>query len=187
MQFRPVFYEVFRVLVTAQAPLHFEIMNLTGERHLFDRSVTRAAGNPVFNMNAVVKINEIGQVRNAAPFERPAAGGALANGLKHGTVFPDFAVAIHAELGVGHGGLGFGLDALMAIAAVDAEVRHVMLMAERHRLRMDRVGVGDVRRSIDETGQDQETSQAEGTRQERPTKKTVSAFGKLHRHFKTST
>src|SRR5258708_40090430 len=68
---------------------------------------------------------------DAAPDDRLSRGIAVADRLEHSGVRPDLGVAVHARLRRWYAGEVRDLDRGMAIAAVDAEAGHVVLMAER--------------------------------------------------------
>src|SRR5262249_13747976 len=70
-------------------------------------------------------------------------------GLQHRAIAPDLLVAVHAHFGCWNSRKGTPLHADMAIAAVDTEAAHVMLVAERNRLVEYNVLSGYIRRAND--------------------------------------
>ena len=85
-------------------------------------------------MDRVVEVREVGKVVDPDPLERPVGAEALADRLEDRRVRPDLAVAAHASLGRGYPGERARLDARVAVAAVDPESGHVVLVREGDRL-----------------------------------------------------
>ena len=115
-----------------QAPLHQQRIGLKHQRHLVDLSVARRAAYALVDMNAVIKIDEIGQAMNFDPRDGFIAAIALANGLQVGRRVEENRMTIHAGLrrrNTGHGG---SFDAGMTVAAVNTVIANVMFMAELH-------------------------------------------------------
>ena len=50
-----------------QTPLHQQRRHLIGERHLVDPAVARRAADALVHVNAVIEIDEAGQVIDALP------------------------------------------------------------------------------------------------------------------------
>jgi len=67
-----------------------------------------------------------------------------ANRGEGGAAQPNLGVAGHAGLGGRHSGGRRDFHAGVAIAAIDTQFAHVMLVTERHRLRPGIVDFGDV-------------------------------------------
>ena len=63
---------VLRVAMALQAPFHVEGLGPPGERHLVDRSVAGGTAHSFVDVDAVVKKNEVGQVVDPVPKQRPA-------------------------------------------------------------------------------------------------------------------
>src|ERR1035437_3230633 len=101
------------------------------------------------NMNAVIEINEVGELVHARPLQRLPGFVAGAHRLEELGVGPDLRVAVHARLGRRDAGEARGLDRGVAIAAVDAEPGHVVLMAEREWLRLAPPRISNVGRTLD--------------------------------------
>src|SRR5437763_7502193 len=93
-------------------------------------AVASGASNALVHVNAVVEVNEVGEIVNTPPFNGTAAGPTIANRLGKGRVRPDLRMARHACFGRGEAGKMRGLNAGMAVAAIDAVIFHVMLVAE---------------------------------------------------------
>ena len=104
------------------------------QRHLVDRPVAGGAADALVHVNAVIEIHEVGQIVDARPLERLAGAEALPHRLQHRRVRPDLRVAVHARLGRRNAGKARVLHRRVAVAAIDAQSRHVVLVAERHRL-----------------------------------------------------
>src|SRR5215210_578295 len=129
--------ELARIAVTRQAPLHLERRLLVHQRHAVHPPMAGRAADSLRDMDAVVEVDEIGQVVHAGPFDRHVVGVARPHRLEQVRVRPDLLVAVHADLGGRDPREARLLDGRMAVAAVDPEARHVMLMAERHGLLED--------------------------------------------------
>src|SRR6266849_1757636 len=85
-------------------------------------------------MNAVIEIGEIRQTVNFDPLNGFIAAIALANGLEVGRIIEKHRMAVHAGLRGRNAGNSGSFHAGMTVAAVDAVVADVMLVAELHRL-----------------------------------------------------
>jgi len=130
------------IAMAAQAPLHLQRFRLVHQGHLVDRTVAGVAADALGHVNAVIEINEVGELVHAGPLQRFAGAVAGADGLKELGVGPDLRVAVHARLGRRNSGEAGGLDRGVTVAAVDAESGDVMLMAEWDRLRLADSGIG---------------------------------------------
>jgi len=124
----------FRLAVTFHAPLHVERVYLEHQRHFVDAPMARRAADALIYMNAVVEIDKIGQVVDARPFERFAGLKAGPDRLEHFRIRPELRMTGHASLGGRDSGNCRSLNGSVAIAAIDAVIGDMVLMAERHRL-----------------------------------------------------
>ena len=93
------------------------------------------AADALRHVDRVVEVDEVGEVVDAVPDERPPRPEALAHRLEHRGVFPDDLVAVVAGRRRGDAGEGRRLDAGVAVAAVDAEPGDVVVVAEGDELR----------------------------------------------------
>ena len=125
---------LLRVPVAVEAPLHGQRVLLPGDRHLVHPAVAGDAADALLDVDAVVEVDEVRQVVDALPLERRPVAEALPHRLQQRAVGPDLRVAGHAGLGRRDAGEGGLLHGGVAVAAVDAVVRDVVLVAERHRL-----------------------------------------------------
>ena len=123
-----------RVAVAVEAPLHLQRVLLQHQRHLVDAPVAGLAADALLHVDAVVEVDEVGQVVHARPLQRLVVAEAGAHRLEDRRVRPDLRVAVHAGLGRRDAGERRRLDRRVAVAAVDAVVEHVVLVAELHRL-----------------------------------------------------
>ena len=96
--------------------------------------MTALAADSFSDMDAVIEVNEIGQVVDARPHDRVTRAVACSYRLQHRTVRPDLRMAVHARLGWRDTGERRGFDRRMAITAVDTERPHVVRVAEGNRL-----------------------------------------------------
>src|SRR6185437_4714279 len=105
------------------------------------------AANALGDVNVVTKVYVLRQSGDARPGDRLVVGKAFADRLQHRGVGPDLGMAGHAGRSRRQSGLWAGLDAGVAITAIDAEIAGMMLVAERDRLRGTKIRRGDVIRS----------------------------------------
>jgi len=130
------------IAMAAQAPLHLQTLLLVHQGHLVDGAVAGVAADTLGDVNAVIEIDEVGELVDASPLQRFAGAVAGADGLEKLGVGPDLRVAVHARLGRRDAGEAGGLDRGVTVAAVDAESGDVVLMAEGNRLRLADARVG---------------------------------------------
>lgn len=130
-----------------QTPLHLKRRHLISERHLVNAAVTGRASHALVHMNAVVEVDELRQIMNARPPERLARTKARAHGFEHGAVRPDLRMTVHAGGRGRQSCEGVGFYGRVTIAAINAVVRDVMLMAEGHGLLARNARFRDVRRA----------------------------------------
>ena len=126
---------LLRRAMAFQAPLHLQRSIVVHQRHAVDRPVAGVAAHALVDVNAVIEINEIRQIVDPGPHQRLAAAETLAHRLQQRRSRPDLRVAVHAGFGRRNAGKAGSLDRSVAIAAIDAQARHVVLVAEGHRLR----------------------------------------------------
>lgn len=88
------------------------------------------AADSLVHMNAVIEINVVGKIVDPSPFQRFAGSKTRAHGLQIGTIGPNLLVAIHAHGGRRNTRGRSGLYRSVAIAAIDAIIARVMLVAE---------------------------------------------------------
>src|SRR5437016_8218443 len=96
--------------------------------------MTRGAPDAFLNVNAVVEVNEIGQIVDLHPGDGLAGAPAFAHGLEQLGVGPDSRVAGHAGFGGGETGEVGILDGCVAVAAVDPKAADVVIVTEGNRL-----------------------------------------------------
>lgn len=81
--------ELFRATMAVKAPFHLQSLVLPHERHAIDASMAGRAADTFVNVNAVVKINEVGQVVHPRPANRHAALVTIAHRLENIAAGPD--------------------------------------------------------------------------------------------------
>src|SRR5215467_11368628 len=62
--------ETLRIAVTFEAPLHLKRVHLPYQRHLIDSAVAGRAPDALIDVNAVIEINEVGQIMHPLPDDR---------------------------------------------------------------------------------------------------------------------
>src|SRR5262249_40417863 len=160
---RPRTYVSFRIAVAIEAPLHLQRVLLPHQRHAVDLSVTRRAADSLIDVDAVVEIDEVGQVVHARPFDRSAGAEALSHRLEERAVREELRVAVHARLGRRNARERRLLDRRVAVAAVDAVARDVPLVAELDRLLARGARLRHPRRSIHFVEESEERCDEEDT------------------------
>ena len=78
-----------RRAMALDAPLHLQRGVIEHQRHAINRAVTGIAADALIYMNAVVEINEVGQIVHPIPDQRLARPEALAHRLEQGRARPD--------------------------------------------------------------------------------------------------
>src|SRR4051812_21009330 len=96
--------------------------------------MTRGAPDAFLNVNAVVEIDEIGQVVDLHPGDRLAGAPAFAHGLEQLGVGPNSRVAGHARFGGGEAGKVGVFNRCVAVTAVDPKAADVVIVTEGDRL-----------------------------------------------------
>ena len=139
---------ILRRAMTAKAPLHLQGFLLIHQRHLVDGAVAGIASHTLRHVNAVIEKDEIGQLIHPRPLQRLARAVAGTNGLQQLGIGPDLRMAVHAGFGGRNSSEAGGFYRSVAITAVNAEASNMVLVAERHRLRLAHPGISDVRRAL---------------------------------------
>lgn len=155
--------ELLRISVAVEAPLHVERVFSPHQRHLVDRSVACRAGHAFVNVNAVIEIDEVRQIMHARPLNRLAGLRTLAHGGQNCAVCKELRVTIHADASSRNAGERRLLDARVAIAAIQADISHMMLVAERNWLFAHHAYFSGIGR----TNQDQQQAKAGRSQKER--------------------
>lgn len=121
-------------LVAFQAPLHVQRGRLVRQGHLVNFTVAGGAAHALGDVDAVIKVDEVGQIVDARPLERLAGLPAVLQRLEHRGVREDLRVAGHARFRGRNACEIALLDRRVAIPAINAIVTNVARMAERDRL-----------------------------------------------------
>ena len=135
--------------MTLEAPLHLKRSRLIGKRHQIDAPVTSRASDTLVHMDAVIEIDEVGQVINAGPFEGFAGAPALAYGFEVRAVCPDLRVTVHARFGGRNPGISKFFNRSVTIAAIDRLIAYVMFVTELNRLFARKESLSVVRGSVE--------------------------------------
>ena len=152
-----------RIAMAIQAPTHIQRRSLENERHLVDGTVTRGAADALVDVNAVIEVDVIGQAVDLDPLNRLVSTKAFANRFEIADIVEEDGMAIHAGLGGRNARIAGTFHAGMTVAAVDAVVSNMVLVAELYRLIAGNAFVGD----IGGTGQDQYRSQCQSAQNNR--------------------
>jgi hypothetical protein len=145
----------FRIAVAIDAPAHIQRGCLENQRHLIDSAVACGTAYAFRHVDAVIEIYIFGQPMDAHPMNRLVSAVAFPHRLEISDIIEEHRVAIHAGLRRRHTGDRRTLDARVAIAAVDAIIADVMLVAELNGLIARNVLIGQIGRA----GSEQHTRQ----------------------------
>ena len=132
------------MIVAFDAPAHVERVGPISDWHVADGAVAGRASDAFRDVDAVVEINEARQGVDARPLERDVGRQARAHRLEHRARHPNFGVAAHASVGRGHAGERRPLDRRVAVTAVNAVFRHVVLVAEGDGLLACQIDLGKI-------------------------------------------
>ncbi len=134
------------IAVAIQAPAHRERRSLKDKGHLIDRAMAGRAANALVDVDAVIKVDVVGQAMHFNPLDGLVRAVALPNGFQITDVVEENGMAIHAGLGGRYARVSRTLHAGMTVAAVDAFISHVVLVAELYGLIPRHALVGDIGR-----------------------------------------
>src|SRR5208337_802063 len=135
-----------RIAVAIQAPAHRERRSLKDKGHLVDRAMAGRAANPLVDVDAVIEINVVGQAMHFNPLNGLVRAVAFPNGFQITDVVEENGMAIHARLGGRNARISRTLHAGMTVAAVNAFISHMVLVAELYGLIPGHAFVGDIGR-----------------------------------------
>lgn len=147
LAFRPD--EQLGLPMTLKAPLHLQRSSLISEGHQVNTPVTGRAAHTLVHVDAVIEINEVGQIVNAGPPDRLARPPALAYRLQIRAVRPNLRVAVHAGFGGWDPGIRELFNGCVAVATIDRLIADVMFMAELYRLFSREESLSVVRRPVE--------------------------------------
>ena len=148
VNFRPRTDLQLGITVAVQAPLHLQAADLVHQRHGINRAMAGAATDSLSHVNAVVEVDELGQIVNTLPFDGTLFDPAVPHRFQQRGIGPDLAVTGHAGFGGRQPCKMRCLDRGVTIPTIDAQAANVMLMAERHRLILPLAYTGVPGRSV---------------------------------------
>jgi hypothetical protein len=154
--------------MAVDAPAHIESVDFKSQRHLIDAAVTGRASDAFIHVNAVIEIDEIGEIVDSRPRNRLAGAITGADRFQNLGVGPDLRVTSHARFCGRQTRERGGFDGRVTVAAVDAIVTDVMFMTERDGLVLGDSHIGGegarvefVRRPDERTEGQHQTSDAD--------------------------
>jgi hypothetical protein len=103
------------------------------------------AANALVDVDAVIEIHVIGQAMHFNPLDGLVRAVTFPNGFQITDVVEENGMAIHAGLGGRYARVSRTLHAGMTVAAVDAFISHMVLVAELYGLIPGHALVGDIR------------------------------------------
>ena len=171
-----------RIAMTIQAPLHLQRRLLHHQRHSVDPPVTGLASDTFVDVNAVIEIDKIRQIVDPYPPQRPLFAEAGAHRLEIRTRRPNLRVTIDTGLGRRNACRGRHFDRRMAVAAIDADPAHMMLMRELNRLFDKLVRRSHEIRTLKERNQPTKRQHEKKNANEARTRPGISGLGKDLRH-----
>src|SRR5215467_1924673 len=101
------------------------------------------------DVDTVIEIDKARKIMDPGPLNGLIVAKTIAHGRQYRAVGPDLTMAIHTGLGGRNARERTGFHGCMAIAAVDAVVANMMLVAKGNRLAAGDAYFGDIRRFID--------------------------------------
>src|SRR5579871_804334 len=172
----------FRIAMAIDAPAHIQRRCLEDQRHLIDSSVARGTAYAFCYVDAVIEIHIVRQAMHADPVDRSVSAVAFPHRLEISNVVKQHRMAIHAGLCRRHAGGCRTLHARMAIAAVDAIVADVVLVAELNWLIARDILIRQVRRARSEEHTRQSNAGQKHTCKDTESRDEVRASMKNLRH-----
>jgi len=112
-------------------------------------------------VNAVIKVDEIGQVVDPRPLERLSSAEAGTDRFQKLRVRPNLRMTAHARLRGRKAGEGGSLDGSMTVAAIDAIIANVVFVAEWNRLVSGHIHIRDKRSGVNLISRPNGSSQQE--------------------------
>jgi hypothetical protein len=103
------------------------------------------AANPLVDVDAVIEIHVIGQAMDFNPLDGLVRAVTFPNGFQITDVVEENGMAVHAGLGGRYARVSRTFHAGMTVAAVDAFISHMVLVAELYGLIPGHALVGDIR------------------------------------------
>jgi hypothetical protein len=140
---------VLRSPMASEAPLHLQRLRLVHQWHLVDRSMTGIASHSLSYVDAVIEKNKVRKLVDARPLQRLTGPIARPHRLEQAGVGPDLRMAIHTGLRRRNSREARGLNRGVAVAAIDAQSRYMVLMAEGNWLRLANPRIRHVGRTLD--------------------------------------
>ena len=130
--------------MAVETETHAQGFDLAHFVHLVNAPVTFHATDAAPDMDGVVEINVVRHLVNLHPRNRRVVRRAVADDLQARIVFQHLIVAVHAGGRAGQIGEPGFFHAVVAIAAVKAELSGVNLVRKRHRLHRLVAGAGSI-------------------------------------------
>lgn len=130
-----------------EAETHAKGFGARRQRHPVYSAVALDAADSAVDMDRVIEVDVVRQLRDPLPADRSPAGKACAHRREHAGLVPQLRVAGHADVRARQPRIGRSLDAGMAIATINALIGDVVLVAERDLLVPHPADFGDVARS----------------------------------------
>jgi hypothetical protein len=127
------------------------------------------------HVNAVIEVDELGQIVNARPLDGPAGPVALPNRFKFLARGPHFPMTIHANLSRRDVRERRYFDSVMAVPAINAEAARVVFVAECDRLFARNVLHHLVRRADDHSSQPHRDTESDNYGKKAKTHERVSS------------
>lgn len=171
-----------RMPVAVETPLHLQGRVLPNERHTIDLPMARAATNTLIHVNAVVKVGKVGKIMNPRPADGFVGAETIAHQLKHGTGGPDLGVTIHAGLRWRNPSHSSCFHSRVAVATVDANGCHVVLVTEGYRLFASHSSLRDITGAVNSHDDREHTCYDKNGAKDTELRKRVSAAVEDLRH-----
>src|ERR1700680_3310760 len=120
--------------------------------------MTGRTADALVYVHAVIEVHKIRQVVDTGPLERFTGPVTSPHWFENFGVRPDLRMTAHADLGGWDSGERRSLHGCVTVAAINAVVAHMVLVAERDRLFLYNVNIGDVPAPVHRVGESDEHS-----------------------------
>ncbi|MGI8548606.1 MAG: hypothetical protein ACR2M1_14980 [Gemmatimonadaceae bacterium] len=120
--------------MAVNAPRHGQRRDLLDHAHAIDATVTRLTPNSFADVNRMIEVDEVRELRDACPWNGPPGREARSDGRELPAREPDTGVARYTLPSRWNTRPGAALDAGVTEAAIDAERERMNPVIERNRL-----------------------------------------------------
>jgi hypothetical protein len=139
----------FRVAMTLQTPRHPQRRMLRNHFHMVDGTMTGGASHSLRNVNTMIEVHKLRKMMHANPGNRLIRTKSVTQRRQHLRIRPHLRMAGHAGLRRRDSRVWRVFNAGVAKAAINAQLLHVVFVAEGNRLFRRNTNTAHIRRAID--------------------------------------